>query len=91
MFDSVDKLKDALCEMGHEEGVVFDNPDYADAAIGYTEEGAVVYDYDKMVEHLVKTDGMAAEEAMEFIDYNTVRAIPYAPDPKPIILYRFYE
>lgn len=32
-------------------------------------------------------DGMGEEEAMEFIDYNTVRAIPYCHGIKPIILY----
>lgn len=39
-----------------------------------------------MVECLVKADGMTEEEAMEFIDYNTIRAIPYAGELAPIVL-----
>lgn len=38
-----------------------------------------------MIEFLVKTDGMTYEDAIEFIDYNTIRAIPYMPNG-PIIL-----
>ncbi len=36
-----------------------------------------MYDYDKMVEYLVETDNMSEEDAMEFIDYNTIRSLPY--------------
>lgn len=39
-----------------------------------------------MVECL-KEEGMTDEEAIEFIEYNTVRALPYIPD-HPHILYR---
>lgn len=57
--------------------------------MGITEEGdngRVVYDYDKMVEHLMKEDDMTMEEAVEFIDYNTMRALPYAGEGAPIIM-----
>lgn len=30
---------------------------------------------------------MEIEEAQEFIDYNTVRALPYMGDKRPIIVY----
>lgn len=40
-----------------------------------------------MIEHLVETDGMDEDEAIEFIDYNTVRSIPYAGEGAPIIMY----
>lgn len=44
-----------------------------------------------MIDSLMDEDGMSYEEAMEFIDFNTVRGIDYMPDPKPVILYRFPE
>ena len=31
-------IRDALCDMGHEEAVIFDGPDYDEAIIGVTEE-----------------------------------------------------
>ena len=40
-----------------------------------------------MVDHLVKKDGISSEEAIEFIEYNTIRALPYAGEKCPIIMY----
>ena len=77
-----------LCEMGYRDAVIFENPDYDSAIIGVSDDNRVVYDYDKMVECLVKEDGMEYDEAMEFIDYNTIRACPYMGDKAPIVLKR---
>lgn len=44
-----------------------------------------MYDYDLMIEHLVETDGMDNDEAIEFIDYNTIRSLPYYENA-PIIV-----
>ena len=92
MFNTLDELKEYLCDRGYEEIVVFDNPSYVTAAIG-TEEisGRVIYDYEKMVEFLMETDGMTYEDAAEFIDYNTIRAIPSMGTSAPIILYPFLD
>ena len=61
--------------------------DNSTTIIGYDENsGRIVYDYEKMVVHLMDADGMSYEEASEFIDYNTVRACPYMGDRAPIIL-----
>lgn len=32
-------------------------------------------------------DGMTYEEAVEWLDYNTVRSVPYMGEFKPIIIY----
>ena len=82
-----EKVRDALCEMGHEGAVIFDAPDYDDAIIGVTDEGRVVYDYDAMVRNLMQQDGMTEDEAIEFIEYNPMRALPYAGLTAPIIMY----
>ena len=79
--------RELLIEMGLDESIVFENPSYDSAIIGYDEiTQKVVYDYEKMVECLVKEDGMECDEAMEFIDYNTIRACPYMGENAPIIL-----
>lgn len=64
--------------------------EYNDAVIGYTTDGRLVYDYDKMVACLVKQDDMEEIEAMEWIDYNTVRSLPYIPEA-PVIIYMTEE
>ena len=84
---TIDALKEWLCSSDHENTIILESPDYLSAIIGITEDGRLIYSYDKMVEHLMREDGMEADEAMEFIDYNTVRALPYAGEMAPIIQY----
>lgn len=42
--------------------------------------------YEKMVEFLMNSDGIAYEDAEEFIEYNTIRTIPYMGKNSPIIV-----
>ncbi|MCM1066792.1 MAG: helix-turn-helix domain-containing protein [Muribaculaceae bacterium] len=76
-IDSVDALKQWLTENGYEEAAVFENPDDLTTLVGISGRGCLVYSYSRMVSHLVATEGMNPEEAVEFIDYNIVRALPY--------------
>lgn len=78
--------RDLLNELEYEDAVILENPDYDSAIIGVSEDRRVIYDFDKMVEHLMETDGMTDEEAIEFIEYNTIRALPYFQNA-PIIMY----
>ena len=60
--------------------------------IGLTTDGRVVYDYDKMVEEMSSDDNISLEEAAEFIDYNTLRALAYENfrrDEAPVVLDSF--
>lgn len=59
----------------------------APAIIGYTEDERLVYDYDKMVRWLAKKESWDEVEAIEWIDYNTIRTIPYMGEKAPIIVY----
>lgn len=85
------ELKDYLVERGYDDAVVFENPDYISAVVGTSEDGRVIYSYEKMVEHLVNEDEMEEIDAMEFIDYNTVRALPYMGEKAPIIQYEITD
>ena len=79
--------REKLAEAGYEGAIVFDRPDYDNAIIGVTEDGRVVYDFNKMVDYLMVVDGMKRHEAVEFIEYNTIRALPYAGEKAPIIMF----
>lgn len=68
------EVKDYICDMGYEDTIVIDGEAYADAFIGITSNGIAIYDYEMMVEGLMKHDGMTEEEAMEWIDYNIIGA-----------------
>ena len=59
---------------------------YITAVVGQDRiSGRVVYDYEKMIEYLCGQEGMDYEDAVEWIDYNTIRALPYFPNPPYII------
>ena len=81
------KNKDILMDQGFENFIIFENPDYDSAIIGITEDNQVVYDYDKMIEHLIQEDDMSYEEAIDFISYNTIRSLSYVGMGAPIIIY----
>lgn len=82
-----EKIREALCDMGHDEAIVFHSPDYDEAIVGVTDESRAVYDYDKMVRILVERDGLTEEAAIDFIENDTMRVIPYAGEYAPIIMY----
>lgn len=86
-METVKELDDFLCERGYEGTAYFENPDYISAIEGISEDGRVVYNFEKMVQHLMDEDGMEYEEAVEFIDYNTIRTIPYMGSSSPVVLY----
>lgn len=76
---------------GYEDVIIFENYSYDDALIGVTEDGRAVYDFDRMVRWLVDTEGFTDEEAIEWIEYNTIRALPYMGEEAPIIMYPLPE
>ena len=63
------------------------NYSYDDALIGVTEDGRAVYNYELMVDWLMKEEGWTDNEAVEWIEFNTLRALPYMGDGAPIIVY----
>lgn len=74
-------------EAGYEDVLLFSNYSYDSALIGVSEDNRAVYDYAKMVEWLMETENFSLADAVEWIEYNTIRALPYAGDAAPIIIY----
>lgn len=76
-----------LCDAGYDDVVIFENYSYDDALVGVTEDGRAVYDYDKMVAWLMAKEGWSLDEAVEWIEFNTIGALPNAGEDGPIIMY----
>lgn len=76
-------------ELSHSypEALLFDNPSYDNSIIGISHNGRIIYSFEKMIEELCKEDNVEQDEAIDFISYNTERAIPYAGENAPIIMY----
>lgn len=82
---------ETLDEMGYGDAIVFEDPAYDSALIGVTSDGRAVYDYNKMVEYLVGLDGITEEEAEEFINYNTIRALDYMGEGAPVVIFPLWN
>lgn len=83
-------IKELICEFGYEDVLIFSNPSYASAFIGVSDDNRAIYDYGLMVEHLMIEEGWSDVESIEFIDFNTLKALPYYENP-PIVLYRLED
>lgn len=79
--------EERVLDAGYEDVVLFSDFSYDDALIGITEDNRAVYDYNLMVDWLMRTEGWSYEDSVEWIDYNTIRALPYAGEGAPIIMY----
>ena len=84
--------EERLLDNGYENVKYLTNFDYGYALIGVTHDNRAVYDFNKMVEWLISEEEFTNEtEAIEWIEYNTIRALPYMGDDAPIIVYPFME
>jgi hypothetical protein len=82
------EYEDALAE-GYisEDALRFENPSFDNSIVAVDYDGRLIYDYDLMVEELMKQDNMSGEEAIDFISYNTLRSLDYMTDKKkPIVI-----
>lgn len=79
---AVEKLE----ALGYEDVICFS--DYGEETlIGITEDNRAVYDFDKMVWWLMVHEDCTYDDAVEWIDYNTIRSLPYVGENAPIIMY----
>ena len=83
--------EEKLDATGFDNVLIFDSRTYDNALIGVTVDGRAVYDYDEMVCGLMTDEDWTADEAVEWIEFNVVRALPYAGEMAPIIMHRFLE
>ena len=79
--------EEMLLDAGYEGIKYLTNYSYDNALIGVTEDGRAVYDFEKMVDWLIKEVEMSDDEAVEWIEYNTIRALSYMGADAPIIMY----
>lgn len=76
------------CELP-DEALVFDNPAFDYSIVGVTIDGRAVYDYESMIIEYMTYEDATLEEAIDWIEYNTIRSLPYAGEYAPIIIHRF--
>lgn len=70
------------------EVVILEGDEFADGFIGLTADTyQAVYSYEKLVTSLSTHNNWTLDQSVEWLDCNTLRAIPYMPLRNPIIIY----
>ena len=75
------ELKEKIADMVMDDDeldriIVLEGDEFADGAVGLTEDNQLVYSYEKLVESLAKEYGTETD-AIEWLEYNTIRSLPY--------------
>lgn len=65
---------------------ILDDHAYDKSVVGITEDNRLVYDREKMVQEFMEDEGCDELEANEWLDYNTMRALPYFGEDAPIVI-----
>ena len=84
-FNTVDELREYLEEQEHEDTIFFEHPSFVKAITGISDSGQLIYDYNLMIAAAMEEEGWTYEEAVEWIEYNTLRTIPYMGGCHPIV------
>ena len=79
--------EERLLDAGYEGIKFLVNESYDDALVGVSDDGRAIYDFDKMVDWLIEKYGWSDIESIEWIEFNTLRALPYMGSDAPIIMY----
>lgn len=80
--------EERILDAGYENVTIFSGDTYDDALIGISEDGCAIYDFDLMVKWLMDKDPALTDiDAIEWIEYNVIRSLPYAGEKHPIIMY----
>ena len=85
IFNTVEELCEYLEAQDHDETTFFENPSFVQAITGITDSGQLIYNYDLMIESAMEEQEWSYEDAVEWIDYNTLRTIPYMGELHPIV------
>jgi hypothetical protein len=82
--------RDLLLDNCYEDVVIFENPSFDGALVGVSDDGRAVYDYDKMIAAAMDQEGWTEEEAIDWIEVNSLRSLAYVENA-PIIVYSLYR
>ena len=83
------KLRDYLkTDREASDAYIMNLPSFDYSIVGLTEDKRIIYDYDLMVQEFAKDSNVSWAEAIEFIEYNTIRSLPYIKEQvRPIIIF----
>lgn len=76
----------------YEGTIVFEDPAYDNSLIGITTDGRAVYDFESMVQEFATENNCSVDEAIDFVNYNTLRSLDYITGSgKPIVIDYWFD
>ena len=69
-----------------EDAIVFDNPSFDNSIIGTTLDGRAIYSMDMMIVEYMTDEDCSEDESIDWICYNTMRALPYFGAKAPLVV-----
>lgn len=79
-------LDEFLSEMYGDDVVHLDGPEFDGGIVGVTTDGRLVYSYEKLVGSLTEANRWSQEDAIDWIEFNTIRSLPYIGERAPIVM-----
>lgn len=83
--------EDRILDAGFKDVIIFKDFSYDSALVGVSDDNRAIYDFDLMIEWLMWAEDFEEDEAVEWIEVNTLRALPYMGDKAPIIMYKLFD
>lgn len=79
-------LREYLAEIYGDDVVLLDGPEFDGGLVGVTTDGRLVYSYDRLVEVLSEVNEWSRGDAVDWIEYNIIRSLPYVGARAPIVM-----
>ena len=81
--------REKLEDNGYEDIIIIEDDCYRESCIGVTSDDRAVYDYGKMIVEFSKARKVSLDDAMEYVDYNIIRALPHYGAKAPGVFFPF--
>jgi hypothetical protein len=79
------RIRAFLAEEIGPEVVMLDGPEFDDGIIGHY-NGRVVYSRRRIIDSLRHHNGWSEEDAVDWVEFNTIRSLPYMGERAPIVV-----
>lgn len=85
------EINEMVEDHGLEGAILLEGEEFDGGCIGWAEnadgDGVLVYSYEKLAAALSAAGYGSYDDACEFIEYNTLRSLPYAGPRAPIVVH----
>ena len=71
--------------------IILEVDEFANGFIGLSIDNRAIYSYTRLVDSLSRANKWSTDDAIEWLEYNTIRSLPYMGAKAPIIVHEPLE